>query len=268
VESLAIRAELDCVRGKVLYELGATGAANRHFDRAIRVNHTISHTAARAHVKTSRLELLERHANRLEPGHGATESDKAEYATGSYAAELQGLESAAYLLVFANRPEVLGLEAFELLVSTRLTESITLVANDGSLQHIVKKHHPHVEPSTPTKSISIPLGKTAHQDFVLVVRPIPTLAAQSYVMALATIVRAAVASEEMRRDNLRRNSVWPAEDDSEQQGALFGSQRMHQVCWEARKAAKSDLTILFTGETGVGKEVLAREIHRQSLRAD
>ncbi len=268
MESLAIRAELDCVRGKVLYGLGATGAANRHFDRAIRVNHTISHTAARAHVKTSRLELLERHANRLEPGHGATESDKAEYATGSYAAELQGLESAAYLLVFANRPEVLGLEAFELLVSTRLTESITLVANDGSLQHIVKKHHPHVEPSTPTKSISIPLGKTAHQDFVLVVRPIPTLAAQSYVMALATIVRAAVASEEMRRDNLRRNSVWPAEDDSEQQGALFGSQRMHQVCWEARKAAKSDLTILFTGETGVGKEVLAREIHRQSLRAD
>jgi two-component system response regulator AtoC len=46
------------------------------------------------------------------------------------------------------------------------------------------------------------------------------------------------------------------------------SDRMRLV-WElAARAARSQITVLLMGETGVGKEVLAEQIHRMSGRAD
>jgi two-component system, NtrC family, response regulator AlgB len=46
------------------------------------------------------------------------------------------------------------------------------------------------------------------------------------------------------------------------------SPAMRRLLETARQAAESDATILLTGESGTGKNVLAREIHRWSRRAD
>ena len=46
-----------------------------------------------------------------------------------------------------------------------------------------------------------------------------------------------------------------------------GSQVMSQVIATARRVARSNATILLLGETGVGKERLARAIHRESTRS-
>jgi NtrC-family two-component system response regulator AlgB len=46
------------------------------------------------------------------------------------------------------------------------------------------------------------------------------------------------------------------------------SPAMRRLLDTARQAAESDATILLTGESGTGKNVLAREIHRWSRRAD
>jgi len=43
--------------------------------------------------------------------------------------------------------------------------------------------------------------------------------------------------------------------------------RMRAVYDEARRAAQGPISILVLGETGVGKEILAHEIHRASPRA-
>lgn len=49
---------------------------------------------------------------------------------------------------------------------------------------------------------------------------------------------------------------------------IFKDPAMLALLDVAARAAKAEIAVLITGETGVGKEVLAQTIHRQSLRAD
>jgi anaerobic nitric oxide reductase transcription regulator len=55
--------------------------------------------------------------------------------------------------------------------------------------------------------------------------------------------------------------------DGERDDLIGGSAVLRQLQREAQTVAPSDLPVLILGETGVGKELVARLIHRHSLRA-
>ncbi len=76
-----------------------------------------------------------------------------------------------------------------------------------------------------------------------------------------TIARAAERARLLRRDRAR--AAPPDRTD-----ALGESPAMQELTKTAQKAARSDATILVTGESGCGKEVLARHLHAWSPRAD
>jgi len=58
-------------------------------------------------------------------------------------------------------------------------------------------------------------------------------------------------------------------DESRGYGEMIGnSPAMQEVFKLIKKAAGLDITVLITGETGTGKELVARELHRRSLRRD
>jgi len=88
-------------------------------------------------------------------------------------------------------------------------------------------------------------------------------------IALADLLRLARATSTVaiaRRKERNRAALWPAEDEGSAE-SLFTSEGMRTVSATARKVAPSDVPILITGETGTGKEVIARSIHAASRRA-
>ncbi len=54
----------------------------------------------------------------------------------------------------------------------------------------------------------------------------------------------------------------------DEEGIVAQSKEMRRIFEIAREIAKTDITVLITGESGVGKEVIARYIHKHSTRAN
>jgi transcriptional regulator with GAF, ATPase, and Fis domain len=79
------------------------------------------------------------------------------------------------------------------------------------------------------------------------------------------LVQNAILLDSLRRENLTlREAV-----SVKQYGDLIGSgASMREVFRRIEKVAGTDISVLVTGETGTGKEVVAREVHRRSLRAE
>jgi two-component system, NtrC family, nitrogen regulation response regulator NtrX len=79
---------------------------------------------------------------------------------------------------------------------------------------------------------------------------------------IITVVGNAIRMETLRKENKDLRETLQIEDE------LVGtSPEMMRIRELIRQSAESDARILITGENGTGKELVAREIHRRSLRA-
>jgi DNA-binding NtrC family response regulator len=87
---------------------------------------------------------------------------------------------------------------------------------------------------------------------------------------LATIYSAMRLREtKMEVDNLRsRQQLLSADADNKFQDIIGNSLVMQQVFKTIERVATTDANVLILGENGTGKEVIARSIHRNSLRSE
>ncbi len=81
---------------------------------------------------------------------------------------------------------------------------------------------------------------------------------------LRAVVERAADAVRLRRDNVELNKR--LDERFGYEGIIFGSDRMNQVLDRVRRIAPTDATVLITGDSGTGKELIAQAIHQNSPR--
>jgi two-component system response regulator HydG len=85
-------------------------------------------------------------------------------------------------------------------------------------------------------------------------------------VSLSRVMQTLKSAEEKLRTH-RKVLVHLTSDLEEPLGIVVKSPKMQRIVELARRVAKVDATVLITGESGVGKELIARFVHEESTRA-
>jgi len=167
---------------------------------------------------------------------------------------------------FSSNPWLLGIEAFWLFAEMGCTAGIALIKNEG--------RHSQTVLSLPagsqdvnwqldnSRSISIELGNGA--PWKLLVRPETNQDLSTMCLTIAKLVQSCVAFGISRTELRERSTSLSLTDEMDDAAGVFESESIREIIKTAKKIASTRIPILITGETGTGKEVLARFIHRQS----
>ncbi len=121
------------------------------------------------------------------------------------------------------------------------------------------------------------LGRPKRVDKDLLVTAIPVFDEQEHVVSVVTVLRDVTEELRLQRQldkNLEITEIYQQELDyyrSRERGTrlLMGiTEGMEQIKTLITQVAPVDTTVLISGETGVGKEVVSHEIHNRSHRKD
>lgn len=257
--SLTFLAEVERLAGRVSARTGVSTIAKTQFERAKRIFKTLGHVVSHDDTEVDAVRDLSR--GELD---GASKIGQ----TAAHS-NVEQFVSSVRLVQFARNPILLGKEAMLIAQALGATRMALLSTDDGQRRVLVDHQGwPTAGVSLPSSNISrISLGSRDRNTYELVVESGTDDAIAERLSPLLELIFHAVELHEARQERGELTSIWPAEGVLPDSGPLFYSEKMRELRKQALRLAPTGLKVLITGETGVGKEVVARLIHDASKRA-
>jgi DNA-binding NtrC family response regulator/tetratricopeptide (TPR) repeat protein len=177
----------------------------------------------------------------------------------------EAVRSIGASLQLGRHPQALAAETLWLLQAVGRATSGTICLKSGGEQRVVESFQAS---STSEKSVDFELSFDVDDKHSYAIRG--EYADQPLIFldrtAIEHIARSAVAADRALTSVEAAVALWPEETPEEQLGMIVASANMLEVVNTARRLAPSTIPVLITGETGTGKELLARALHDASPR--
>lgn len=160
------------------------------------------------------------------------------------------LKAVEQLFPLALNPELLGREV------------LSLLFRSGCVTHAQLRRTKNGD--DPLDLTSIALGTFLEHTYRIDATPCAQLVALETFATIRALVALAVKDGQHQHKEALQTALWRFEPQAPDGGPLVWSASMKQILATIHQLAVSDVPVLLTGETGTGKEVFARELHRLS----
>ena len=258
---LEILAEIHRVVGKALVREGDQAGARAAFQRSARLLHGIGHLRAQAEVEALAGSLAPSRPAAVLKSLGATHDPALPLRTEEMRADLL-LRRAAAVMEQGGRPDLLGSEVLALVTTSGCASAAAVVSTHGNRASVEERvrwtEADALAAASAPDPPPLPLGTWREREWLLVASVAPTVSARTAWLAVHALASCGRALAAARRDAREREALWPIDNPDDPSPGMFLSEQMKDLLRDARRLAVAPVNLLLTGETGVGKEVMAR----------